>query len=356
MKILYVADAKSIHTRRWAEWFQKAGHDVHVATFREAEIPGVKVHVLPTLGLGKIGYFAAIFFLKRLARIIRPDVVHAHYLTSYGFIAAAAHLRPLVATAWGSDLLLSPQDSTLAKWLVKTAVSGADVVTTVAEHMNAAVVAFGVASAEVVAIPFGVDCRLFTPPIAPPAAPPPLRVISTRNFAEIYSVETLIDAVAQLPDLPLHLDLVGQGPLRGVLEAAVRRLGLEGRVSFHGHVEHSRLVSLLGQAHVFVTTAVSDGNNVSLNEAMACGPFPIATDIPANAQWIETRRNGLLFPVRDSAALAACIREAAADSGLRALAAAENRAIVEARADWRIGVRKVEQIYAKLAHTPETSR
>ena len=173
MKILYVADAKSIHTQRWAKWFSAAGHDVHVATFREADIPGVQVHRLPTLGLGKVGYFASILFLKRLARRIRPDVVHAHYLTSYGFVAAAAHLRPLVVTAWGSDLLLSPRDSALAQWLVKTAIGRADMVTTVAEHMNGAAVALGASSDAVIAIPFGVDCRLFVPPVVPAASPPP---------------------------------------------------------------------------------------------------------------------------------------------------------------------------------------
>jgi len=61
------------------------------------------VHVLPTFGLGKLGYLLSVPALRSLARRLHPDVVHAQYVTSYGFLAAAAtaRLAPLVVTALG---------------------------------------------------------------------------------------------------------------------------------------------------------------------------------------------------------------------------------------------------------------
>ena len=118
MRILYIADAQSVHTRRWAEAFRDLGAQVHVASFRPAQIAGVEVHLLPTGGLGKAGYLLALPVLRRLAARVRPDVVHAQYVTSYGFLAAIAGLRPLVVTAWGSDVLVSPRESRLARALV----------------------------------------------------------------------------------------------------------------------------------------------------------------------------------------------------------------------------------------------
>ena len=67
---------------------------------------------------------------------------------------------------------------------------------------------------------------------------------------------------------------------------------------------------LLGQADLFISTSPSDGNNISLNEAMACGVFPIVTDIAANRAWITHGENGLLFPCRDANALADRVIEA----------------------------------------------
>ncbi len=351
MRILYVSDALSIHTRRWAEAFRDAGAEVHVASFRAAQIGGVTVHVLPTGGLGKAGYLLAIPVLRRLYARLQPDVVHAQYVTSYGFLAAAARLKPLVVTAWGTDVLISPRESAVSRWLATRALAAADQVTTVAEHMNAAVEALGAPRGKITAIPFGVDTALFRPPAQARSEPPPLRVISTRNFAPVYSVHTVIEAVAQrrARGEALTLDLVGAGPLRADLEAQVRAAGLEREVRFHGHVDHPTLVALLGAAQVFVSAAVSDGNNVSLNEAMACGCFPIATDIAANAQWIGDGRNGLLFPPGDATRLADAIARASADAGWRSAASAENRGIVEARADWRVGVARMSAVYEALA-------
>lgn len=351
MRILYVSDALSIHTRRWAEAFRDRGAQVHVASFRDAEIPGVMVHRLPTGGLGKAGYLLAIPALRQLAARLKPDVAHAQYVTSYGFIAAMAGLKPLVVTAWGTDVLISPNESWLSRWLATHAVTAADRVTTVAEHMNAAVVALGVPALKVVAMPFGVDIERFSPPAETPPEPPPLRVISTRNFAPVYSVHTVVEAVrlATGRGLAVALDLVGDGPLRSELESAVQAAGLQGSVTFHGHVAAPVLAELLGRAHVFVSSSVSDGNNVSLNEAMACGCFPLATDIPANRQWLVDGTTGGLFPPGDAARLAAWIERAASDPALRARAGQFNRGEVERRADWRVAVQCMGELYERLA-------
>jgi glycosyltransferase involved in cell wall biosynthesis len=292
--------------------------------------------------------------LRRLHSRLRPGVVHAHYLTSYGFVAAAARLRPLVVTAWGSDVLLSPQESAVSRWLAGVAVRHADAVTTVAAHMNAGVVAMGASASKVTVLPFGVDTALFKPPVGARDAVPPLRIISTRNFMPLYSVHTLIEAARQLhaDGMALQLDLVGDGPLRSSLQAQVVAAGLQDLTQFHGHVDHTRLAQLLGTAHVYVSTAVSDGSSVSLNEAMACGCFPVAPDIAANAQWIRQGDNGLMFKTGDARALAACISTAAADPTWRAAAAQSNRAQVQTHANWQHTVQRMRVIYQRQVQQP----
>jgi glycosyltransferase involved in cell wall biosynthesis len=356
-RILFVSDAASVHTRRWVEFFRDQGAEVHVASFRPAQIEGVTVHLLSSGRLGRLGYFIAIPRLHAIARRIRPDVVHAQFVTSYGFIAAAAGLRPLVVTAWGTDVLIRPKESKLMRWLASFAVRRANAVTTVAQHMNAAVSALGVPIENVSAVPFGVDTQHFLPPNIDRPEEAPLRLICTRNFGPIYSVHTLIEALRVVRDrgLILQVDLVGDGPLRAELQAQVVRCGLEASVCFHGHVDHTRLAQLLAGAHMFVTPTLSDGNNVSLNEAMACASFPIGTDIPANAQWIQHGFNGLLYPPGDASQLANAIDQAAKDVALRQRAAVLNRHIVETRADWRVCVARMEETYQRaIAHAELT--
>lgn len=347
-RILFVGNAGYIHTQRFAAHYRDRGVDVHVASFQPGEIPGVTVHRLPDFGAGKAGFVLAVPRLRRLGRMLRPDVTNAHYATSYGFVAAAAGLHPLVITAWGTDVLLSPKESRVLRTLVRFALRRADAVTTVAEHMNAHVAALGVPAGRIVAVPFGVDTELFRLGQERIPGRGPLRIICTRNFDTLYDIPTLIRAVAALAadSTPLHVDLVGRGPLRQQLERQVEQAGLRDQVTFHGHLGHQALVGLLQQSDIFVSPAISDGNNVSLNEGMACGCFPVATRIAANEQWLEDGVTGFLFPPGDDAALAQSLRRAIADPRLRSAARTVNRRVIEQRASWQACLERYDGIFA----------
>lgn len=351
-RILIVADARSIHTRRWVEYFLGTGAEVHVASGRFFQIPGATVHVLPRYGLGKLGYFFATRSLRRLHANLQPDVVHAHHLTSYGFLAAFANLHPLIVTAWGSDVLVSAKESRLLRYLVRYAVLHADVVTTVAEHMNSAVAELGIPSDKIIAIPFGVDTKLFVlsphPPISPAST---VSLICTRALDTIYDVETLLRATAAVVarGRKVHLELVGDGPLRRTLSDLSEELNIATQVTFHGRRDSAALAHMLASADIFISPAHSDGNNVSLNEAMACGCFPIATSIPANRQWIRNDSSGYLYTPGDVNQLATAIEKAIDNPEVRARARTINRTIVEADADWRVCTKRVEEIYRNIA-------
>lgn len=347
MKILFVADAASIHTKKWVEFFRDRGDEVHVASFRRATIAGVTVHVMPTLGLGKLGYFYAIKSLPKIHAQVSPDLVHAHYLTSYGFFSALVGLHPLVVTAWGSDLLLAPQQSRFLRFCVSYAIRHADAVTLLAEHMRPAAEALGAEVTRLSATPFGVDTDLFRPSLKATEEKPLVRLISTRSFDAIYDVGTLIHSLSMIIESGSHLavDLVGDGPMRSKLERLVDDLGLAKYVCFHGHVNPDVLRGLLSRADIYVTSALSDGGSVSLAEAMSCECFPIATRIPANSQWIKHEENGYLYAPGDARELARMIRMAMDHETFRRSAQISNRALAVTELDWRICAERMEHAY-----------
>ena len=58
MKICYLANGNSVHTKKWLKYFVEKKHEVHLITFSSsAEIEGVKVHVL---GKGYVNYMPGI--------------------------------------------------------------------------------------------------------------------------------------------------------------------------------------------------------------------------------------------------------------------------------------------------------
>jgi hypothetical protein len=112
MRICYLADARSGHTKRWIEYFAK-DNEVDLITFDYATKDGafitekdyikmgVRVHKIPR----KIpNLLLTPVIVRRLIHKIAPDVLHAHYATQYGFCGAFSGFHPFILSVWGSDV------------------------------------------------------------------------------------------------------------------------------------------------------------------------------------------------------------------------------------------------------------
>jgi glycosyltransferase involved in cell wall biosynthesis len=204
---------------------------------------------------------------------------------------------------------------------------------------------------KILTLPFGVDTQQFHPGCRiQRSGEGPVVVISTRYLMPEYDVETLIRAIPlvlhQWPGIQFLI--VGDGVLRLSLEQLAIDLGVERNIEFVGKVLHEEMPRLLGSADIFVTTAMSDGNNISLNEAMACGTFPIVSDISANREWIEQGQNGLTFQVGDVKGLAEAIVQAIRQPEWWKAAAEKNWAIVSQRGSWGKSMAMIEDHYHLL--------
>ena len=81
--ICLLGDANSVHVQRWAREMLARGWRLSLVTARPQAIEGVQQIVLPpvrraTDWLWRVG--AA----RRAVAALAPDLVHAHYVTSYG--------------------------------------------------------------------------------------------------------------------------------------------------------------------------------------------------------------------------------------------------------------------------------
>ena len=81
---------------------------------------------------------------------------------------------------------------------------------------------------------------------------------------------------------------------------------------------------------------------------MACGAFPVATDIAANRVWVESGKNGFLYPCRDVDRLADRIVEALRRPDWHRSVMAQNRDIIHSKASWANSMAKMESHYRRL--------
>lgn len=354
IKICLLADSASIHTVRWCRYFNEGNFRVEVISFKNAPIEGIKVHYVDAGNIDAAGGNWKVLLkykkVKKLLKEIKPDVLHAHYATSYGIVGALTGFKPFVVTALGSDVLVSARQSKLYKRLVRYVMKKASHITAMAPHMQKAIEDLGIPASKISVVMFGIDPQVFNR-TGRKTEPGKFLIASTRNFEPIYNHQLFFDALKLVKDKidGLEVVMVGEGSQRAFFENYVKENNLSSFVTFKGRIPQPQIADILRQSHLFVTLAFSDGNCISLNEAMACGAFSIAGSIPATQQWIVEGKNGFLVPVDSAGQLAEKILEVHRHfDELIGPATALNDRLVAEKALWQVNMQQMEKIYTRV--------
>lgn len=350
-RILFFADAASVHTRRWVAAVVERGAEAIIISRQPGEVPGARKVIVIEPGLDKLGWFRALPEVRREARRLmadfKPDLVHGHYVTSYGLWAAACGLSvPKVLTAWGSDILVTPRESRLMRLVVGWSLRQADLITADSLDVVKEIAGYH-PSAPVHQILWGADTDKFCP--GTPA--PDFEVVSLRSWEPNYNIDLIIEAFARFVSLRPHsqarLHLLGGGPMEPVLQERVASLRLLQQVRFHGRVGDQAMVDAIQRARVSVSVPASDATSVSVLESMACGLPIIASDLPANRQWID-ERGGWITPVRDVAAVTDALVSAHDHPQQAQAMGLHNRELIEREASRRGQMDRMWQLYAQM--------
>lgn len=148
---------------------------------------------------------------------------------------------------------------------------------------------------------------------APPVPDGPPRFVFLGRLTPQKGVDWLLHAASRV-DIPLRLDIAGDGPERPALERLAARLGVADRTTFHGWLDPDAVQHLLACARAVVVPSVwhEPAGLVTL-EAAAAGRVAIASRVGGIPEYAEPL-SALLVPPRDVPALAAALERLAADA------------------------------------------
>ncbi len=353
MKILFLGDAQSIHFIRWVRFFAGRGHEVFAGSAEppKEEVPGYH-RLFPRLPGRALGYLSLVSPLKKEMAKLGPDLINAHFVPNYGFIAALAGARPLAITTWGSDVLLSPHKSFLHRRRATYSLSKAGLVLADSKISALEVLYLGVNKSKLLTRPMGVE-RVFVQEGERKilsGTKENLTILSCRRLEKLYNVETLIRALARLKERPgWRAVILGTGSQRWKLERLAKRRGVANRISFLGELSAADYRKVMLEADIYVSTALSDSTSVSLLEAMAAKLACVVTEIPGNIEWITVMENGLTFAPKNDEMLGFLLGKLLDDSELRMRFGERAFERVAARTVWEENMADVEQAFLKLA-------
>lgn len=197
----------------------------------------------------------------------------------------------------------------------------------------------------------GIEPAAFGAPAPMPEGGPHLVAIG--RLAEQKGFSLLVEAVALAArDLSgLRLTILGDGPLRPELEAAIAGKGLDQVVRLAGWADEAGVRTGLAQAQALILPSFAEGLPVVVMEAMAAGRPVIATAIAGVPELLREGREGWLVPAGHAEALAGAIRTLAATPPERL---AEMGAVARQRVFARHDIDKEAARLAGYFATPDT--
>jgi len=290
----------------------------------------------------------------------RADLVHAHLgediaVLPLAFLAARRRRLPVVVTVHESPShtvhardvrtgIVVAVGGPIERWAQRRAAA-----TIVLTERLAARVAPVAGHDRVRVMRRGVDRAAFAEPGPDPF--PDLRgrprVVFLGRLARSKGVDTLVAAAGRLRTPGAQVVLVGDGPARREVEAACRRLGLDGRVHVTGFVAHERTPAVLASADLLVLPSVYEELGTVLVEALQVGLPAVASNVGGIPEVVEHGRTGLLVDPGDPPALADAIDAVLGDRSVaeRMAAAARERA---PRYDWERVADEVRALYDEV--------
>jgi L-malate glycosyltransferase len=353
MRICYLADANSQHVVKWAEHFSLEHHDVKILSFRPSDDPGVQrlTYVLNSRWSTKIDSFIFAPRVRSMLATFQPDIVHAHYASSYGTLGRLSGFHPYVLSVWGSDVYDFPRRSWLHRKLVEKNLAAADHVCSTSENM--AMETRRYCDSPITVTPFGVDCTRFLPALNQDNSGDEIVVGTIKGLEPPYGIEYLIRSFALLVKKyagrkKLRLVIAGEGSLRKTLESVAKYLGIEKQVTFLGLIANSRVPELLTTFSVFCALSLSESFGVAVLEASACQIPVVVTNVGGLPEVVRDRVTGLIVSPRDIEEAASAISMLIEDEGLRhSLGAAGRRFVVE-NYNWSDNAKCMEKVYESV--------
>ena len=214
---------------------------------------------------------------------------------------------------------------------------------------------YGLRRADIPVLHTGVDAMLFSPREVSRDHRPTVVFVGKVTWNK--GVAELVDAACTLaPEFPdLRLRLIGKAEPQVAAEL-LRRAEAAGApqvLELPGFVARDDLPEALSQADVFAAPSHYEGGpGFVYLEAMACGLPVIACSGSGAAEVVSDGQTGRLVPPRDTAALAAVLRELLADADAARTMGHRAREYVSAEASSAVCLARIEEFYAAVAGTP----
>tara|TARA_Y100000590_G_scaffold421128_1_gene524490 strand:+ start:978 stop:2108 length:1131 start_codon:yes stop_codon:yes gene_type:complete len=368
LKIIFLSDASSIHTIRWVESLSSNEFEIKLFSLFKPEKSLIEKYkkfnvniISPDLrsnikdlrepNLSKIKYLQAIPLLKKTIKDFRPDILHAHYASSYGILGYLSRFKPFILSVWGSDVYHFPYKNILNKWLLKLVIKNCDKVCSTSIAMKK-IIEKEYKRYDTEVISFGVDLNLFKPRFNCQE----FNVGTIKSIENYNGIDCLIDAaklVIKDYNKDIFFQIVGEGSLKKEMQQKAKDLDIEDKIKFVGFVKHKNVIKYYNNLSIFVAVSKRESFGVSILEAASCQIPSITSNIGGLTEVNINNETGIVIEPNNPKKLADTIVELFEKKELRLKLGKNARKRVEKKFNWKNNVNEMIRIYKNIVNENE---
>lgn len=304
-----MGDINSVHLKKWilelCDSFELAVFSFNPITDKELlklyEGKGIVLFTPEKSNNNKLSYFFRLNALKKAYRKFQPDIVHAHYATSYGFFGAQLKAKNYIVSVWGSDVFDFPRKSSIHKSLLKYVFRKAKIILSTSKVMAEEIRLYS--NKKVQVTPFGIDVDKF----APKDNKNDKFIVGTvKGLEKIYGIDYLLETFSvfhkKFPNSECHI--YGKGSLLNELKSLALELGIDESVAFKGYVNHDEVPDVLNGFDVFCALSREESFGVAVLEASSCKIPVIVNNVGGLKEVVEDGSTGYILNATDSSQVA----------------------------------------------------
>jgi glycosyltransferase involved in cell wall biosynthesis len=297
MNVLQIG-SDSIHLRHFCKAMSAIAGDFILVTETPFSPEGVKLNIVtPFRGYNVFRWIQSYRKLKNAIVSIQPDIIHIHQINRLAWIVCriAKQLKiPVISTAWGSDVLLIPQQNKVYYSITKSVLDYSSYVTADSKDMIAAMLSISNTPQKYIHLQYGID---------PIKSEHKQKIIySNRLHKELYRIDLIIDLFAEFYNQHSDWKLIigATGPQTEALQKRASNLLPQNAYEFIGWVDQETNAKQYANAQIYVSLPLSDGTSVSLLEAMSANCIPVVSDLEVSREWIENQVNGIVYDLNEN--------------------------------------------------------
>ncbi|HEM7130807.1 glycosyltransferase [Providencia rettgeri] len=233
--------------------------------------------------------FALIYYYL----LVKPKIIHVHYLSSYGLLSSLLPGKKIISI-WGSDFNKVANANAISRLIYRFVLCRYNIINSPGQHITNKLLDLGIKKDKIITLQYGLDFKKLNNHLEPSKENKKYVIASIRNWDDVYQIKKLIINWKKISLQHAELWLFGKSNNAKTEKEIINLAAHNSSIKILGFLPHDELYRKLSCANAFISIPKMDGTPLSVLECCYLKLIPIVSNLPFYEASIKVPQDCLL--------------------------------------------------------------